>query len=202
MTYKKKDEKERQIQEEKRKLKEDTFQFLDWQKKYREKLNLESRELKDFENKRLQEQWQIDYDNEKKEKDLIKEVNLKVYKDIEEFNKKELIDKSKKISYEKVKDKELVKSILDKEKGLDEVDKKEKEKKKLEFAQNKKYLEYIMNQKKEAEAWMDKLAQIEADKQFNKDQEQWMKEEGARIELLKKVYKEREEAIKLKKKFQ
>jgi len=54
----------------------------------------------------------------KKEKDLIKEVNLKVYKDIEEFNKKELIDKSKKISYEKVKDKELVKSILDKEKRL------------------------------------------------------------------------------------
>jgi len=77
--------------------------------------------------------------------------------------------------------------------------KRKKKRKKLEFAQNKKYLEYIMNQKKEAEAWMDKLAQIEADKQFNKDQEQWMKEEGARIELLKKVYKEREEAIKLKK---
>jgi hypothetical protein len=92
----------------------------------------------------------IDYENEKKEKDLIKEVNLKVYKDIDDFNKKEQSIKSKKTTYEKMKDKELVYSIMDKEKALDDIDRKEKERKKLEFAQNKKYLEYIMNQRKEA----------------------------------------------------
>jgi hypothetical protein len=57
-----------------------------------------------------------------------------------------------------------------------------------------------MNQKKEAEAWMDKLAQIEADKQWAKTCEVWMKEESARIELMKLVYKEREDALKFKSK--
>ncbi len=57
-----------------------------------------------------------------------------------------------------------------------------------------------MNQKKEAEAWMDKLAQSEADKQWAKTCEVWMKEEAARIELMKQVYKEREEALRYKSK--
>lgn len=52
-----------------------------------------------------------------------------------------------------------------------------------------------MEQKKEAEAWMDKLAKIEADKQWERTQAVWMKEEFARIELLKQVYKEREDAV-------
>jgi len=182
----KKDEKDKIIQEEKRKLKEDTYKFLDWQKEHREKLNIRDKELKEFESQMLREQWEKDFQSEKSEKDKIKEVNLKVYKDIDHFNKKEQIDRQRKSEYEKLKDKELVSSIIEKEKGLDEVDRKEKERKRLEFVQNKKYLEFILNQKKEAEAWMDKLAQIEADKQFYKNQEQWMKEEAARIELLKK----------------
>jgi hypothetical protein len=57
-----------------------------------------------------------------------------------------------------------------------------------------------MNQKKEAEAWLDKLSQIEADKQWAKTQETWMREENARIELMRKVYKEREDALKYKSK--
>jgi hypothetical protein len=73
-----------------------------------------------------------------------------VYKDIDVFNQKEQIDKQKKIDYEKLKDKELINKIIEKEKALDEIDKREKDKKKMEFSQNKKYLEYIMNQKKEA----------------------------------------------------
>ena len=47
-------------------------------------------------------------------------------------------------------DKILVNAILEKENALDDIDRKEKERKKLEFVQNKKYLEYIMNQKQEA----------------------------------------------------
>ena len=55
-----------------------------------------------------------------------------------------------------------------------------------------------MNQKKEAEAWMDKIAQEEADKEYNKQKAQWKKEEDKRIELLKAVYKGREEAVRYK----
>ena len=56
-----------------------------------------------------------------------------------------------------------------------------------------------MNQKKEAELWMDKIAQEEADKAYKKEMEEWQKEENKRIQLLKDVYKGREEALRYKK---
>ena len=104
------------------------------------------------------------------------------------------------IEFEKKKDKELIESIVAREKALDLIDKKEKEKKVKEFEQNKKYLEYVMNQKKEAEIWMDKIAQEEADKAYKKEQEEWIKDDQKRIQLLKDVYKGREEALKYQKK--
>ena len=123
---------------------------------------------------------------------------IKKNKEIFEFNKQEELERKKKSDYEKVKDKELVDSIVQKEKALDLIDKQEKEKKIKEFQQNKQYLEYVMNQKKEAELWMDKIAQDEADKEYYKEQEKWKKEEAKRIELLKSVYKGREEAVRYK----
>jgi len=68
-----------------------------------------------------------------------------------------------------------------------------------EFEQNKKYLEYVMNQKKEAEIWMDKIAQEESNRKYQKEQEEWIKEDQKRIELLKDVYKGGEEALRYKK---
>ncbi len=65
----------------------------------------------------------------------------------------------------------------------------------MEFTQNKKYLDFVLSKKKEAELVYDKIAQEEAEKQFQKVQSIWMKEEAERIELLKQVYKEREEAV-------
>jgi hypothetical protein len=49
-----------------------------------------------------------------------------VYRDIEEFNKKEEVERLKKTVIEKLKDKELVNSIVEKEKALDDIDKKDK----------------------------------------------------------------------------
>ena len=82
---------------------------------------------------------------------------------------------------------------------MDLIDKKEKEKKLKEFEQHKKYLVYVMNQKKEAEIWMDKIAQEEADREYKKEQEKWMEEDQKRIQLLKDVYKGREDALKYQK---
>ena len=98
-----------------------------------------------------------------------------------------------------MKDKELIDSIVAKEKALDLIDKQEKERKVKEFYENKKYLEYVINQKKEAELWMDKIAQEEADKDYKKQMEDWKKQEDKRIQLLKDVYQGREDAIKYKK---
>ena len=98
-----------------------------------------------------------------------------------------------------MKDKQLIDSIVAKEQALDLIDKQEKERKIKEFYENKKYLEYVINQKKEAELWMDKIAQEEADKEYKKEMEEWKKQEDKRIQLLKDVYKGREDALKYKK---
>lgn len=62
-------------------------------------------------------------------------------------------------------------------------------------------MDFVLSKKKEAELVFDKIAQEEAEKQFQKVQSIWMKEEAERIELLKQVYKEREEAVNHKSKF-
>ena len=176
-----------------------TYDFLRWQREQQEAAIRKANELNEIEKARLKEQWKRDEESEENDKKQKLLINKQVYRDIEEFNRKEEIERKKKSDYEKVKDKELVDSIVEKEKALDNLDKLEKERKIKEFHQNKKYLEYIMNQKKEAEAWMDKIAQDEADRDYKKKQEQWMKEEAKRIELLKQVYKEREKSVMYKK---
>ena len=52
---------------------------------------------------------------------------------------------------------------------------------------NSEFLQYKMKQKKEEEEWMDKLAEEEREKQYQKEQEKWLKEQAARIEMMKDV---------------
>ena len=191
----KKIEKEKKDELEKKNKLQNIYNYQQWQREQNELDLKHKNDLKLLENSRLKEQWRRDDENEEENKLKRIQQNIQVYKDIEEFNKKEEIDRQKKIDFEKAKDKELIDSILEKERALDEIDKAEKLKRKQEFIQNKKYLEYVLNQKKEAEAWMDKLAQEEADKAYQKEKEEWLKEEAKRIQLLKDVYKDRERAV-------
>ena len=149
---------------------------------------------------RLKEQWNRDEQKEKESEEQRRLLNKQVYLEIDKFNKKEEEQRKKVAEFERKKDKALIESIVAREKALDLIDKKEKERKIKEFKQNKKYLEYIMNQKKEAEIWMDKIAQAEADREYKKEQEKWRQEDQKRIELLKDVYKGREEALIYQKK--
>jgi hypothetical protein len=126
-------------------------------------------------------------------------VSLVVFKDIKQFNEREQQERDRKARIEKQHDKDLINAILEKEKALDEIDRVNKLKKIEEFHQNKKYLEAVMNRKKEEEAWMDRIAQEEADREYEKEQKKWLKEEEARIELMKQVYKDRERAVLSKK---
>ena len=191
----KKLEKEKKDELDKKNKLQNIYNYQQWQREQNELDLKHKNDLKLLENSRLKEQWRRDDANEEENKLKRIQQNIQVYKDIEEFNKKEEIERQKKIDFEKAKDKELIDNILEKERALDEIDKAEKLKRKQEFIQNKKYLEYVLNQKKEAEAWMDKLAQDEADKAYQKEKEEWLKEEAKRIQLLKDVYKDRERAV-------
>ena len=195
----KKIEKEKEEEKNKKDKIKNIYDYQQWQRDQNEKAMKYDQEISKLEKQRLKEQWKRDELKEKENEEQRKLINKQVYLDIEKFNKKEEEERKKVIEFEKKKDKELVDSIVEKEKALDLIDKKEKEKKIKEFAQNKKYLEYIMNQKKEAEIWMDKIAQDEADREYKKQQEEWLKEDQKRIQLLKDVYKGREEALKYQK---
>ena len=195
----KKIEKEKEEEKNKKDKIKNIYDYQQWQRDQNEKAMKHDQEISKLEKQRLKEQWKRDELKEKENEEQRKLINKQVYLDIEKFNKKEEEERKKAIEFEKKKDKELVDSIVEKEKALDLIDKKEKEKKIKEFAQNKKYLEYIMNQKKEAEIWMDKIAQDEADREYKKQQEEWLKEDQKRIQLLKDVYKGREEALKYQK---
>ena len=175
------------------------YDYQQWQRDQKNKELQHKNEITERENERLKEQWRRDKEADEQNEKNRKAMNVQVYKDIEDFNRKEEEERKRKLEFEKMKDKELVDSIVAKEKALDLIDKQEKEKKIKEFHENKKYLEYVMNQKKEAELWMDKIAQDEADKAYKKEMEQWKKDEDKRIQLLKDVYKGREDALRYKK---
>ena len=183
---------------QKNKLK-NIYDYQQWQRDQKNQEMQHNYEINQLENERLKEQWRRDKESDERNERNRKEMNIQVYKDIEYFNKKEEEDRKKKLDIEKMKDKELVDSIVAKEQALDLIDKQEKERKIKEFYENKKYLEYVINQKKEAELWMDKIAQEEADKEYKKEMEEWKKQEDKRIQLLKDVYKGREDALKYKK---
>ena len=186
--------------EEKQKTKlKNIYYYQQWQRDQKNKEIQHNLEISQREKERLKEQWKRDKDADEENERKRKQMNIQVYKDIEYFNKKEEEDRKKKLTFEKMKDKELIDSIVAKEKALDLLDKQEKERKIKEFHENKKYLEYVINQKKEAELWMDKIAQEEADKSYKKEMEEWKKQEDKRIQLLKDVYQGREDAIKYKK---
>ena len=195
----KKIENEKKDEEKHKNTLQNIYDYQQWQRDQKNKELQHNNEISELEKARLKEQWLRDKEAEEQNEKNRKAMNAQVYKDIEEFNRKEEEERKKKLEFEKMKDKELVDSIVAKEKALDLIDKQEKEKKIKEFAENKKYLEYVMNQKKEAEAWMDKLAQEEADRHYKKEMDEWKKEEDKRIQLLKDVYKGREDALRYKK---
>ena len=195
----KKKEKEIIQEREQKEKQQKVLDYLAWQKKQDEEELRRANEINEREKAKLKEQWKQDEEMEAQEKLNRLMQNKAVNEDIKLFNEKEEEERNRKLKIEKEQDKQLINAIVEKEKALDEIDKEEKIKRKKEFYENKKYLEYVMNQKKEAELWMDKIAQQEADKEYEKEQRQWMKEEAARIELLKQVYQDRANAIMQKK---
>ena len=197
--YLKKVEIEKKEEQERIRKNKELNEYRDFQRK-QEMENLERiNELNKLEKERLKKQWEIDEQNELKEKIYKRELNKKVNEDIEYYNKIEKQKRDEKEKIEKEQDKKMISEIVKKERALDEIDRMEKLKKKDELLQNAKFLQYKMKLKKEEEEWMDKLADEERERQYQKEQNQWLKEQAARIELMKEVYKSRAEEIMRKK---
>ena len=197
--YLKKIEREKKEEEERIRKNKELNDYREFQRK-QEQQNLERiNEINNLEKQRLKKQWEIDEQNELKEKIYKRELNKKVNEDVEYYNQIEKSKREEKEKFEKEQDKKMIADILKKERALDEIERIEKLRKKEELKKNSDFLKYKMQLKKEEEAWMDKIAEEEAEKQYQKEQKQWLKEQAARIELMKDVYKSRAEEIMRKK---
>ena len=134
----KKIENEKKDEENHKNKLKNIYDYQQWQRDQKNKELQHMNEINEREKERLKEQWRRDKEVEDQNEKERKAMNVQVYRDIEEFNRKEEEEKKRKLSFEKMKDKELVDSIVAKEKALDLIDKKEKEKKIKEFHENKK----------------------------------------------------------------
>ena len=197
--YLKKVEREKKEKEERIKKNKELNEYRDFQRQQEMENLARINEINKLEKERLNQQWAIDEQNELKEKIFKRELNKKVNEDIEYYNQLEKQKREEKDKYEKEQDKKMISEILKRERALDEIDRMEKLKKKEDLLKNSEFLKYKMKQKKEEEEWMDKLADEERERQYEKEQKQWLKEQAARIELMKEVYKSRAEEIMRKK---
>jgi D-mannonate dehydratase len=100
--------------------------MLEWQRQNIMSRQKDQHDLKEYEKAKLHEKWSKELIQEKQKKQKEREEMLDQFHDIEEFNKTEMEARKAQLDQEKLNDKELVKKILDKEKALDEIDRKEK----------------------------------------------------------------------------
>ena len=197
--YLKKLEREKKEKEERIRKNKELNEYRDYQRRQELENLRRINDLNNYEKEKLKQQWKIDEENELKDKMLKRELNKKVNEDIKYYNQIEKQKKEYKDKIEKEQDKKMINDILKKERALDEIDRLEKLRKKEEVLKNSEFLQYKMQLKKEEEAWMDKLAEEEREKQYQKEQEKWLKEQAARIELMKDVFIDRAEAVMRKK---
>ena len=105
------------------------YEYQQWQREQNEKAIKHNQDIDKLEKEKLKVQWKRDELKEKENEEQRRLINKQVYLDIEKFNKKKKKKEKKVLEFEKTKDKELIESIVAKEKALDLIDKKEKEKK-------------------------------------------------------------------------
>ena len=99
---------------------------------------------------------------------------------------------------EKSRDKELLDQALAREKALAGIEEAEKIKRRQEVIDLQKYYKQSENDKHAYEKLVDEFVQAEAERQYKMREAQWIREEQARINLLKDVYNSREKDILLK----
>ena len=92
----KKIEKEKKDELDKKNKLQNIYNYQQWQREQNELDLKHKNDLKLLENSRLKEQWRRDDANEEENKLKRIQQNIQVYKDIEEFNKKEEIERQKK----------------------------------------------------------------------------------------------------------
>eukprot|EP00927_Polykrikos_kofoidii_P012043 TRINITY_DN1516_c0_g1_i1.p1 TRINITY_DN1516_c0_g1~~TRINITY_DN1516_c0_g1_i1.p1 ORF type:complete len:496 (-),score=173.38 TRINITY_DN1516_c0_g1_i1:76-1563(-) len=99
---------------------------------------------------------------------------------------------------EKQSDREFVDGVLDRERKLSEMEERERIKAKKKAVEYTEALKIEMAKKAASEEALIKMQQEESERQWDKRYEKWEKEELARRDLMREVYTDRAEQVKMK----
>lgn len=141
--------------------------------------------------------------NDKEAQDKLerqKIINKRIADDVKKHNLLQKMEKENKLKNEREEDKFLLEKILERERILKELEDKQKENYKIEIRNFFKNMKNRDEEIKLNQELIDKLLKKELARQWKKRQDVWDREENARIELMKEVYKHRFDNIENKKK--
>lgn len=147
----------------------------------------------------LREQWDLEAQKSRDDAGEQARIKEKMHGEIKTQNMMYRQMKMDKEQQDQDMDRDRVRQIVSKEQILDQLDQEKKDKYK---ADTRAFLLNFKNRANEAQLnqdHLDVLLKEENDKQQRKMQEKWDREENARVDLMRDVYKNREEALYYKK---
>ena len=176
----------------------DTMAVLDWQKQTREIQRQQESELVRREQAMLQQQWAVEEQKEKQDAEqrflLNRERNLELIQ--HNATEKQLREQAEQL--ERNRDKVLLEAALDRERAVEQYEAEERLARRREIQELQSHYHRVQTDKAAYERMIDELTQQENEKQWNAREQQWRREDQARVNLLKNVYQNREQDILLK----
>ena len=171
---------------------------LDWQKNTRQVQRAEEKKLVAQEQNMLREQWAIEEAKEKRDTDqqflLNRERNLELI--AHNATEKQLREQAQQV--DRNRDKILLDAALDRERAVEQVEAEERLARRREIQELQKHYQNTQSNKAAYEKMIEEMTQVENEKQWDAREQQWRREDQARVNLMKNVYQNREADILLK----
>jgi len=164
---------------------------LGWQKEENEKVRHSEAERVEAEKRMLKENWQLEAERQRQLELRTFEMNKQLNNELFDHNIAQRAIKDEITRKEKETDKQMVDNIVNREIMLDHLEAEYKERQKRETREFLLNFKNRTNELHTQEAELERLIKEEMDQQYRKQQEQWKKEEDARIKLMYQVYDSR-----------
>ena len=196
----KKQEREMAEAREKQDKIKDTMAVLDWQKNTRDLQRQQEAELIKKEQAMLRTQWAVEEEKEKADTQqrflLNRERNLELIS--HNATEKELREQAQ--HHDRLRDKDLLGNALAREKAMEQLEADERLARRKEIQELQSHYNQMTSDKQAHERMIDGLVDEESNKIWEAREQQWRREDQAKINLLKNVYANREADVLLKQK--
>ena len=196
----KKQEREMAEAREKQDKIKDTMAVLDWQKNTRDLQRQQEAELIKKEQAMLRTQWAVEEEKEKADTQqrflLNRERNLELIS--HNATEKELREQAQ--HQDRLRDKDLLNNALAREKAMEQLEADERLARRKEIQELQSHYNQMTSDKQAHERMIDGLVDEESNKIWEAREQQWRREDQAKINLLKNVYANREADVLLKQK--